>query len=236
LGFETPSQTECFPESDLICGKHRFPDCGFELLEPRNGVPGGVGHQKGFGIRVVVFSDHVQDRIPPQRADLGRRHNPMATDPAHSYATTVEELLEAARYVIRVGRRDGDPPDTESRQGVDELERRRGCRYPERVLEDGCLLLCPLSAQDKARAGRRPHHGAHLAVGHPAGSLQQPWDAAHVAQGVYTVGVLPNRGVHHLGPHRRSDYFRETGIVVLGCMAWIKEPDPDRLCVRFRYA
>jgi hypothetical protein len=72
LGFETSGQTERFPEGDLVCGKHGLSDYGFELLEPCNGVQGGVGHQKGFGVRVVVLFDHVQDRVPAQRADLGR--------------------------------------------------------------------------------------------------------------------------------------------------------------------
>src|SRR5215216_903082 len=105
----------------------------------------------------------------------------MAADLTHVYAAAVEEFLEAARYVVRVCRHDCDALDAEGRRGVEERERRRGCRYPERVLEGSRLLLCPLPAQNKARAGRRPHDGAHLAVGHPAGSLQQPGDPTHVA-------------------------------------------------------
>ena len=111
LGFETSCQAERFPEGDLVCGKHRLTDCGFELLEPCNGVQGGVGHQNGFGVRVVVSFDHIQDRVPTQRADLGRCYDPLATDMTHFYATAVEKGLEAARYVIRVCRHDCDPPD-----------------------------------------------------------------------------------------------------------------------------
>jgi len=208
IALRVPGDPQTFPHAHLVGGEHRLAQPLLEILQPGNGVQGGVGQQYRVGVGVVVGDNQLDHCLSAERPHLGCGDDAPAGQTQYLDAAGTEELHEPFGHILRIGRGHSHSAGADRVCGADEGKGGARRWYAIRPSQQLDLFLRALPAEHEASTRTRPHDRIHVRLAQDRHTLRQPVGISEVQERIDPVRVLADRGVYERQRHLTAEQAR----------------------------